>query len=253
MNDLFGTDKSLQEQTLRDELTSKWKEKFPEAPQELIEAKVNSDLYIKTMERQKDEMRNDLIAKDKELQARASMQELIDKINKQQVQPQNTPQTTETQKSEEIRLQDIEKLFESKFEQKKIADIETRNFTEVQNKLRERYGDNASTILQNQANTLGLSKEDVNSLAKKSPEAFFRMLGLNQQNDLFTAPPRSGMRNDNYLPKTEKRTYSYYQEMKKKDPKKYWDAKTQFQMHKDGESLGASFFDDGEEITYNFN
>ena len=40
----------------RDEITAKWKDK----PQdELLKAKVESDLYIKTLERQKDELRNE--------------------------------------------------------------------------------------------------------------------------------------------------------------------------------------------------
>lgn len=251
MDDLFNENDPLNVDTLREELTKKWQEKFPSADPELLKAKVESDIYIKTMERQKDELRNDLIARDKEIQARANMEELIDRINK----GQNTPVVTPPVKPEEkpnLGLQDIEKLFDSRFEQKQIADKENKNFSEVQKKLQERYGHNAQSVLQEQAMNLGLSKDDINSLAKRSPEAFFRMMGLDQQRqDLFNAPPRSGFRSDNFLPAPVKRTLTYYEKLRTTNPKEYWDPKTQVQMHKDGETLGAAFFDDGQPITGN--
>ena len=244
MDDLFTpADQPQSEETLREEITKKWKEKFPQAPEELIEAKVNSDLFIKTIERQKDELRSDYIRAQEELQTRQNLQDLIDRLNEKTTQQAQTPIKPE-EKPIVPDLKDIEKLFESKFEQRRLADKEASNFNEVQVKLRERFGNNANNVLQEQASTLGLSKEDVNSLAKKSPEAFFRIMGLNQaQGQDSLAPPRTSIRNDNFGPKIVKRTWSYYQDMKAKNPKQYWDPKTQVQMHKDAEALGAGFED----------
>lgn len=238
MDDLFTPDQA-NDLTLRDQLTQKWKEKFPEAPPELIEAKVESDVYIKTIERQKDELRSDFLKAQEEIQARANLQELIDRLNQQATPAAITP------KPEEKPLQnpvDFDKLFEQKFEAKKLADREIENFNRVQNKLRERFGNSAGSVLQEQAQTLGLSKEDVNSLAKKSPDAFFRMLGLDQQKeDLFMAPPRSNVRSDHFAPKATKRDWNYYQDLKKKNPTEYWAPKTQLQMHRDADALGDAF------------
>jgi hypothetical protein len=39
------------------------------------------------------------------------------------------------------------------------------------------------------------------------------------------------------------RTWSYYENMKKDDPKKYWNAKTQAQMHNDAIALQDNFID----------
>jgi hypothetical protein len=249
MNDLFTPTDQLDEITLRNELTEKWKGKFPEAPDDLIKAKVDADIYIKTIERQKDELRSDFIKAQDEIQKSKSLEELIDRLNKKDETPPPTPLKDVVKPS--MDLDEISKVFDSRYEAKKQSEIETENFNIVQNKLKDRFGNRAAEILVEQREALGLTKEDVNALAKKSPEAFFRMLGLNQEKDnSFMAPPRSDVRNDHFAPKTQKRTYSFYEEMRAKKPKEYWDPKMQVQMHKDGEALGAAFFDDGQPIDF---
>lgn len=243
MNDLFNTpDPAISEETLRAQLTAKWTEKFPTADAELIKAKVESDLYIKTLESQKDELRSDYMKSQEEIQKSKALEQLIDRLNNKEVLPGNTPPPANLPPSNDI---DFEKLFEDKYEQKKRSEIETENYNKVYAKLRDRFGNNVASVLAEQSNTLGLSKEDVNSLAKKSPDAFFRMLGLNdsQPKDLFMAPPRSDLRNDNYAPKTVKRTWSWYQAEKAKNPKWYWEPQTQLQMHRDADALGDAFED----------
>jgi hypothetical protein len=239
MDDLFTADQP-DESTIRQEIEQKWKEKFPDAPAELLEAKINSDLYIKTLERQKDELRIDFMKAQEQIQSSANLQELIDRLNQKTAPEALTPKPDETPgKPEPI---DFDKLFEQKYEQKKRADQELSNFNRVQQKLQERFGHNAGSVLQEQAQSLGLSKEDVNSLAKKSPDAFFRMLGLDQQKeDLFMAPPRSDVRRDLFAPKATKRDWNFYQDLKKKNPTEYWAPKTQLQMHRDAEALGDAF------------
>jgi hypothetical protein len=93
-------------------------------------------------------------------------------------------------------------------------------------------------------NSLELSIEDINSLARKSPTAFFNTLGLNQaQADNLLSPPRSSM-STGFTPNTkEKRTWSYYQNLKKTNPKLYFDPKIANQMHDDAIALGQEFQD----------
>jgi len=240
MEDLFQADQPLTEANLRDELTQKWKEKFPTADEELIRSKVDSDLYIKTLERQKDELRNDWLQAQKEIQDRANLSDLIDRLNNQGTPPADTQKSVNTPVTPD--LAEIEKLIEQKYEQKRRSEIEMSNFNKVQSKLLERFGQNSATVLQEQANNLGLSKEDVNNIAKKSPDAFFKLMGLEtqQSTDVF-APPRSNVRNDHFAPKQVVRDWNYYQDMKAKNPKQYWDPKTQLQMHRDADALGARF------------
>lgn len=240
--DLFNTPDPVEtEETLRAQFTAKWKEKFPTADEELIRSKVDSDLYIKTLESQKDEMRSDLIKAHEEIQKGKALDDILDRLNRKDEvqQPVTTPKAPENTPPS-LKIDDVQKWYE----QQKRTEIENLNFQTVQSKLQERYGQRAGEFLAEQANTLGLTKDEINSLAKKSPEAFFRTMGLNeQQKDLFMAPPKSGLRNDSFAPKTQKRTWNYYQEMKAKNPTEYWSAKNQLQMHRDAEQLGNAFED----------
>lgn len=239
MDDLFTPDPAEQENTIRQQLEDKWKDK---TPAEVLQAKIDSDLYIKTLERQKDELRSDYMKAQEEIQKGKTLDDLLTKLNQRTTEP--APLKPEEKPLPQMNLGEIEKLFENKYEAKKLAEIENKNFIEVQSRLRDRFGQNSGQIVSEQASTLGLSREEVNSLAKKSPEAFFRMMGLQtQERDLFMAPPRSDVRNDNFAPKTQKRTWNYYQDLKTKNPNLYWSPKTQLQMHKDSEQLGPAFED----------
>lgn len=242
--DLFdGADQGAD---LRVELENKWKEKTPE---ELLKAKIDSDLYIKTLEKQKDEMRNDVLRLNEELSARTNLQDLIDRLNQQQQSPDPAPRV-EDQSAKGLAPEDVERLVLAKIEQSKLAEKENDNLSRVHSKLKERFGDNTARILKEQANTLGLSNDDVNALARKSPEAFFRLMGLNERpREDFMAPPRNDRRNDNFAPTTEKRTWTWYQNLKRTNPTLYFDPKTQVQMHRDAASLGNSF-EDGDFTAY---
>lgn len=224
----------------REELTNKWKDKTPE---EVLKAKIDSDLYIKTIERQKDEMRRDLLQAHENLKAKENLEDLIKELKSVQATPV-TPTTQEVTQRPQLEAPDIDKMISDKIAQNKLSETQSNNFAEVQKKLQERFGSNAPAILKEQAVSMHLTDEDVNSLARKSPEAFFRIMGLNDQpKEDFMTPPRSAIRNNSYTPQIQKRTWSWYQNLKKSDPTTYWSAPTQLQMHKDSDQLGAAFED----------
>lgn len=232
----------------REELVNKWKDKSAD---ELLAAKIESDLYIKTLERQKDELREDFIRSQQENQTRANLQDLIDRLNVQQLpEPQKKPEEV----TQTFDPKAVEQLVTQKIAEGRLQEEHQNNYDKVQTKLKERFGNDAVSVLREQASTLHLSEAEVNDLARKSPEAFFRVMGLTDQSPQvsFQTPPRNDRRNDNYAPVSQKRTYSFYQDMRKKNPDLYWNPKTQVQLHKDGEAMGVSFFDDGEAVTHNY-
>lgn len=238
MNLLEGDDQTPNE---REEILLKWKDKSKE---EILEAKAESDLYIKTILKQKDELREDYLKQREELLAKAKFEELLDRFeNAPKEILSNTPAKEE--ESPKYNPKEIESLIENKIRQTKIIEQETKNFQTVETKLRERYGDNYKSVLREQQNSLGLSSDDINNLAKKSPEAFFRMTGLDTvKNESFETPPRNNQRNNNFAPRGEvKRNYAYYQELKKADPKIYFDSKISVQMHNDALAMGDRFYD----------
>jgi len=224
----------------RDELLNKWKDKSKE---EILDAKVNADLFIKTLTKRQDETAKDYLEARKQLEAQASLQQLIDKLNEKQ-----TPSSSDTPQAKEEREpkfdpKDIADIVRREIEENKISERRTANAKEVQTKLRERFGQNTASVLEEQANALGLSKERVNELAQESPTAFFRLMGLDQvQTESFQAPPRNNQRNDSFSPKVVRRDYAYYQELKKTNPKAWLEPKIAIQMHNDAIEMGESKF-----------
>jgi len=228
-----------QDVSLREEITNKWKDKPIE---ELLKAKVESDLYIKSLERQKDELRDDYLKQRDELLTKAKFEEYIN-----QMKTLNDGQVTEPKVNEvsepKYDPKEIESLVLNKINETKKIEKETENFNVVQSKLKERFGNNYQQVLREQQLNLGLSDNDVNDLAKKSPEAFFRMMNLNQdRQDTFQTPPRNNHRSDTFAPKVQKRDYNYYQELKKTNPRLYLDPKIAVQMHNDAVEQGEAFF-----------
>jgi hypothetical protein len=238
---LFDTNPDHGNQDARAEIIAKWKDKPAD---ELLNAKAESDLYIKTMERRMDEMRNDLLAAKNDTQTRANLEDLLNQLNSAREQPQREQPHAIEDQPKPLNVEDIDKLVTDRMQQHRLREIETSNFNAVQKRLNERFGQNTANVLKEQASTLGLSDEDVNSLAKKSPEAFFRVMGLNEQQtgNNFQAPPRTDRRMDSYVPKTVKRDYAYYQELKKTQPMLYLDPKIAVQMHNDAMEQGEAFF-----------
>lgn len=220
----------------REEILSKWKDKPAE---ELLKAKVEADLHIKTLEREKAEQYEMYKKLYEETQTKASLQELIDQMkNEQQVA---LPIANEV-KEPVLDMNKMKDLFKEEISAYETQKREVENFGKVQSKLKEKLGPNYASTLKDQYEQLGLSNDEMNSLAKKSPEAYFRMLGINDspRSDYMPAP-RGAMRNDSFAPKTVKRDYAYYQELKKTNPMLYLDPKIAVQMEKDAQELGAAF------------
>lgn len=239
MTDLFEPSNDLAQNNLRDELLNKWKDRpLPE----VLEAKINADLHIKTLEKNNAEMRQMYLDAKEELTAKAKWDDYFDRLKSPSEPPVAPPPANEV-KEPKMDIMDYKKVASETFQELEAQKRETENAKRVQNKLIEKYGENYVTLLKDQQANLGLSSDEINSLAKKSPEALFRMLGLNDtpKNDYVT-PPRGSQRNDNFAPRTQRRDYAYYQEMKKTNPRLYLDPKIQNQMELDATEMGMSFF-----------
>lgn len=212
------------------------------AKEKIARGKYEADLMIETMKRRQDQMRDDFLRLREEHMASASLNEAADRLA-QSRQPQTN---SELPNAMDVKMPDpkeIEGLVESKLQAAMQRQKEDANFNQVMGKVKEKLGPNYANVLKEQTANLGLSPDEANSLARKSPEAFYRMYGLNEQRqDLFQAPPGSAIRADQSLA-PKKRTWSYYQDLKAKDPKAYLNPKTQVQMHNDYLALGKDFED----------
>lgn len=247
MNNLLEEDNTPQIDPNKDyllELVGEGK-KF-KTPQDLARGKFEADNYVKTLTIKLDEMRNDYMKLDADYKARATLEELMTQLKPQQQQSSNTEPKVNDVKMPEIDPKHIESLVDSRIKTNKILEREQENFNKVKEKLKEKLGTNYQDSLSKHIDSLGLTVDDMNALAKKSPTAFFNALKIDEptQEDSFQTPPRTSQRNDTFLPKGgPKRTWAYYQELKKKDRNLYYDPKTNIQMEKDRQALGAEFED----------
>lgn len=217
------------------------------SPEELARGKAESDLYIKHLERGRDELREDYLKLREESVARQKLEELIGQLESK---TQRQDSSDNTQQSDEKNIQpkydpkEIESLVSSKIQEHELTRKQEQNFNSVKAKLQERFGTNYQASLKTQIDQLGLTEDFVNDLARKHPSVLFKTLGIDAPvaREDFQTPPRSAQSN-NFTPQNSKRTWSYYQNMKKNDPKVYWDKSTQVQMMHDSVDLGEEFKD----------
>jgi len=221
------------------------------SPQELARGKYEADLYVRTLERQKDELRSDFLKLKDEQAARAKLEDLIDQwSNKQQSSSDNTQANEQQTTKPVIDSKEIESLVSSKIQEHELTKKQQENFAQVRTKLKEHFGSNYQEVLKQQIDNLGLNEDFINDLARRYPTVLYKTLGLDQeQRESFQSPPRSNQRSDNFAPSTTKRTWSYYQKIKKENPKLYYDPKTTVQMHNDAIALGKEF-EDGDFNAY---
>lgn len=216
--------------------------KFKDA-QALARAKAEADFTIDMFKQRMDEMRADYKQLHEAREAGATLKEIADQLKAQQ-KPEGTftPANETNVQPEEV---DIDAKIEARMIQREQEHLEQSNLSRVQQTLRERLGNNYQAVLSEQRDALHLSDKEVNDLAKKSPEAFFRVMGINQMNqdNTFQTPPRSVSRSDSFAPTVVKRGWDYYQKLKRSDPNLYYSPKIFNQMLKDAEELGDAFKD----------
>lgn len=210
---------------------------------DLAKGKFLADQYIDFKNKEYDELRADYLKLKEESTATGRLQELLDKLESKADLTSNEHPDVKEDKQPILAPEQIESLVSTqveKLEAKKKADA---NFAKVQAKLKEKFGSNYPSILKTQIQSLGLDSKDVDDLARKSPDAFFRTFGLDQKAETFQAPPPSSHRSDNFLQKSgEVRNKKFYDKLKKENPELYTNPKTQVQMHNDAIAMGWEKF-----------
>lgn len=220
----------------------------------LARGKYESDQYIpvliKSLDEQREEMerlRKEYLELKQEYDSRARLDDLLDNLDKSPNTRSDTlPNAANDVKQPTIDPKEIESLVSRKIQEHEMTRKEQENFNLVRDRLKERFGDNYQNILKESMEALGLGENFVNELARKHPQVFFKTFGIDSNNssrEQFLPPPSSSNLSATFSPKTEKRTWSYYQKMKRENPTLYWDPKTRVQMHRDALTLGDEFKD----------
>jgi len=211
--------------------------------------KYEADRTLEIRNRTEDQLREDYKKLREEYNAGPKLKEVLDQIAalKQQQTPDHTPTGNEQQS-----VLDETKavgLFKDLYQQTKAAEKAAENVRLVESKLQEAYGADYSRALKQKVSQLGLTEDFVNNLAATHPQVLFKTLELDRPaEDGFQSPVSSSVRSDPFKMGGEKRTWAFYEKMRKSDPVKYHDPKTKAQMAKDYQVLGKEF-EDGNWVT----
>lgn len=213
-------------------------------PADLAKGKWYADAQIEIQNKRMDQLRQDYLNLKADYDARAKLEEYLDQL---QTKPQNTPSNEQppvnVSNAPAIKPEDIDARVEQRIREARTAEKAQQNFDTVMDKLKEQYATSWQNVLKEKTEELGLTAEEVDAMARRSPKLFFKTMDLDrpQQQQQFQTPPRSDTR---FRPQGEaKKTWSYYQELFKKDPKLYYDPKMTQEMVESHAKLGAEFED----------
>ena len=221
--------------------------KFKDAA-DLAKGKAHSDVFIARLQKEMDGLRT-------ELSTRLKLEEFMDRMNSNNSTVGNgqITQTTATATSDgtattALSPDDIEKVVEQKLRAKEQELRTAQNLSMTKEKLVEAFGENYVAELENRVNTLGLSKDLVNQLAKAEPRALFAMLGLTgqqqaRQQELLPSAPRGSVNTSSMgLAVPAEKTYKDFEKLRKQNPGEYWSAKVQSEIHRQALKLGERFY-----------
>lgn len=211
--------------------------KFKDA-EAVAKGKYEADRYIEIQNKRFDEIRDENISLREENKAKAKLEDLIEEYKS--LASTATPQGKEVTQPA-TKPDDIRKLVSEEVTQLRRQDQERINLESVQAKLKEQLGDNFSNVVRERIRNIGLSEQDFHDWARKSPTAVLNAIGVNDtvKKETFQTPPQTTR---TFKPVTEqKRDWNYYQELKKNDPKVYYDKSIMNQMLEDAERLGPDF------------
>lgn len=226
-------------------------------PENLAKAYHHADSYIKTLESQTEELRTELekrmaledfIKKSKD--DNKAIEETVDRDQAPDAPAEVTTPAAEAPKTssgvdESELLKRLKAELEAEDQQKKAQS----NIARVEEALLSHYGDDDSVnqAINDKAAEIGVSVDFLKDVATKSPDGFFKLVGLDAPKK--TANPLSNSVNTAGLkPAAEASsqpspgTKAYFDQIRKEDKRRYLSREVQLQMHKASMENPEKFF-----------
>ncbi len=213
--------------------------------EDLARGKHISDSYITLLEKRLDASRQEYMDLNQQYNARAKIEELLDQMAVQRSSSEQPIVKDDKIQAPQFDPKQLDVLISNKISENETAKRQQDNANFVRDKIIKEYGSDYQNIVNRQINELGLTREEFNSMARIQPKVLLRSLGLDEQikQDPFRSLPQSQQRTTTTGPTVEKRTWAYYQDLKKKDPSRWLSKDIAVQMHNDAIALGEDFRD----------
>lgn len=211
-------------------------------PEVLAKGKIEADGYIKELEGQLSNMREDLSKQDyakdllEQLQNKAA-----DPINAKNAMPNNdTGGTSEGNTNPSLSEEDLKSLVERTLTERDKDSVVKQNLNLVNEEMEKSYGTDASTKIQDKAKELGLTIERMQEIAAESPNAFFNLIGEPKKD--FKPMVEGSVRTEGVnMQASNERDWSYYQNLRRDNRSLYYSPKIQRQLMEDKSRLGSKF------------
>ena len=211
-------------------------------PEVLAKGKIEADGYIKELEGQLSNMREDLSKQDyakdllEQLQNKAA-----DPINAKNAMPNNdTGGTSEGNTNPNLSEEDLKSLVERTLTERDKDSVVKQNLNLVNEEMEKSYGTDASAKIQDKAKELGLTIERMQEIAAESPTAFFTLIGEPKKN--FKPMVEGSVRTEGVnMQASNERDWSYYQNLRRDNRSLYYSPKIQRQLIEDKNRLGGKF------------
>jgi hypothetical protein len=210
-------------------------------PEVLAKGKLEADGYIKNLEDQLSQMREDL--KKQEYQAQILDQLQNKATESTAVKPEvsnNNGSTTEGNTNPTLSEEDLKSLVEQTLNQREIDSTVSNNLKLVDEELEKSYGTEAQAKIQEKAQELGMSMERIKEIAAESPNAFFALIG--EPKKTFSPMVQGSVRTEGVnMQASAERDWSYYQKLRRENRNLYYTPKIQQQLMEDKSRLGSKF------------
>lgn len=197
--------------------------------EDLARGKMESDKFISQMQREQQELRE-------ELNKRLTVEEVLAKIEERQKasSQSSVSEDDDTESSNDgnrsVDISAIEKMVESKFNEAQSMAEQRRNMQSVKSIMKERFGNDYIRVMEAKLEELGVGKDWANGLAATQPKAFLGLMGGPQKpSGDVTSPPQSSMRS---TPSTSGKTLADFNKLRKEDPVRYFSKDVQMELHR---------------------
>lgn len=210
-------------------------------PEVLAKGKLEADGYIKTLEDQLAQMREDMKKQDYQAQILEQLQNKATEstaVNNEV--PNNNGDINTQNTTASVDEATLKSLVEQTLTQREKDNTVQQNLSQVDKELESSFGTEAAATVQKKAQELGMSMDRLRDIAAESPSAFFTLIGQPQKT--FSPMVQGSVRTEgvNMQASTE-RDWSYYQKLRRENRNLYYSPKVQQQMFQDKARLGEKF------------
>ena len=210
-------------------------------PEVLAKGKLEADGYIKNLEDQIAQMREDIKKQDYQAQILEQLQNKAAETTTAQTATPNDNGSTETQNTTaSLSENDLESLVEKTLVKREQDSVIKQNLSQVDQELVNSFGTEAEATVRKKAEELGMSLSRLRDIAAESPTAFFSLIGQPQKT--FSPMVQGTVRTEGVnMQASNTRDWNYYQKLRRENPNQYYSPKVQQQLIKDRMNMGDKF------------